>query len=81
LPQEWKEFVIVPVYKKDDKTVCNNYGRISILSTSHRILSNILLAKLTPYVSKIIGHHHCGFHCNRATTVNIFHIYQILEKK
>jgi hypothetical protein len=25
LPQEWKESIIVPIYKKVDKTDCNNY--------------------------------------------------------
>jgi hypothetical protein len=25
LPQQWKESVIVPIYKKGDKTDCNNY--------------------------------------------------------
>jgi hypothetical protein len=25
LPQQWKESITVPIYKKDDKTDCNNY--------------------------------------------------------
>jgi hypothetical protein len=25
LPQQWKESIIVPIYKKGDKTDCNNY--------------------------------------------------------
>jgi hypothetical protein len=25
LPQQWKEFIIVPIYKSGDKTDCNNY--------------------------------------------------------
>jgi hypothetical protein len=25
LPQQWKESISVPIYKKGDKTVCNNY--------------------------------------------------------
>ena len=31
LPEEWKESTIVPIYKKDDKTDCNNYRGISLL--------------------------------------------------
>jgi hypothetical protein len=25
LPQKWKESIIVPIYKKSDKTDCSNY--------------------------------------------------------
>jgi hypothetical protein len=50
LPEEWKESVIVPIYMKGDKTDCNNYRGISLLSTTYKILSNILLSRLTPYV-------------------------------
>jgi len=47
----------------------------------HKILSNILLARLTPYAEVIIVDHQCGFQCNRSTTDHITCIHQILEKK
>jgi hypothetical protein len=43
LPEQWKESIIVPIYKKGDKPNCSNYRGISLLSTSYNILSNILL--------------------------------------
>jgi hypothetical protein len=49
LPQQWKESITVPINKKGDKTDCNNYRGISFLSTAYKILSNILLARSTPY--------------------------------
>jgi hypothetical protein len=30
LPEEWKESIIVPIYKKGDKTDCNNFWSISL---------------------------------------------------
>jgi hypothetical protein len=45
LPNQWKESIIVPVHKKGDKTDCNNYCGISLLSTSYKILSNTLLSR------------------------------------
>jgi hypothetical protein len=81
LPQQWKESIIVPVPEMGDKTDCIIYRGISLLSTSYKILSNILLARLTPYVNEIIGDHQCGFHRNRSTMDQIFYIRQILEKK
>jgi hypothetical protein len=56
-------------FKEGDKTDCNNYRRISFLSTAYKILSDILLARLTPYVNEIIGDHRCGFRRIRFSTV------------
>jgi hypothetical protein len=51
------------------------------LSASYKILSNILLARLTLYADEIIGDHQYGFRRNRSTTDQIFYIRQKLEKK
>jgi hypothetical protein len=72
------------LYSEIHRLICciwNNYRGISLLSTAYEILSNILLARLTPYVNEIIGDHQCGFCCNRSTTDQIFYIRQIPEKK
>jgi hypothetical protein len=81
LPHQWKASVVIPIHKKGDKTKCSNYRGISLLPTSYNILSNILLSRLIPCAFEIIGDHQCGFRCNRSTTVQIFYISQILEKK
>jgi len=81
LPEEWKESIIVPIHKKGDKTDCNNYGGISHLPTTYKILSNILLSRLITYGKEIIGDHQCGFQRNRSTIDHIFCIPQILDKK
>jgi hypothetical protein len=81
LPEQWKESIILPVHKKGDKTDCNNYLGISLLSTSYKILSTILLSRLSLYIDEIIGDHQCGFRGNRSTADQIFCIHQILEKK
>jgi len=61
LPEEWKELIIVPVCKKGDKTDWGNYRGISFLSSTYKILSNILLTGLTPYAEEIIGERKCAF--------------------
>jgi hypothetical protein len=68
LPHQWKESIVVPIHKKGDKTDCSNYRGISLLSTSYKMLSNILLSMLIPYADEIIGDHQCGFRRNRSTT-------------
>jgi hypothetical protein len=37
LPDQWMESIIVPIHKKGDKTDCNNYRGISLLSTSYKL--------------------------------------------
>ena len=43
---------------------CNNYRGISLLSTSYKNLSNILLLKMTPSANEIIGEYQYGFRRN-----------------
>ena len=81
LPKEWKESIIIPIFKKGDKTDCNNYRGISLLTTCYKIFSNILLNRLTPYAEEIIGDYQCGFRRNRSTTDQMFTVRQLLEKK
>ena len=81
LPEEWKESIIVPILKKGDKTDCNNYRGFSLLPTTYKILSNILLSRFIPYAKEIIGDHQCDFRRNRSAIDHIFCIRQMLEKK
>jgi hypothetical protein len=48
LPHQWKEPIAVRIHKQGDKTDCSNYRAISLLSTSYKILSNILRYRLIP---------------------------------
>jgi hypothetical protein len=64
-----------------EKTDCNYYRQMSLLSTSYKMLSNILLSRLSPYIVEIIGGHRRGFCLGRSTTHQIVCIRQILEKK
>jgi sorting nexin-29 len=80
LPQQWKESITVPIYKKGDTNDCNNYRGISLLQTTHKILSNILTSRLMSCVYKITGDHQGEFRHNISTTDKIFCIRQTLEK-
>ena len=37
LPDEWKESIILPIYKMGDKTDCNNYRGISLLPSTFQV--------------------------------------------
>jgi hypothetical protein len=53
--------LLLHLFKKGAKTDCCNYRRILLLSTAYKILYNILLPRLTPYVKEITGDRQCGF--------------------
>jgi sorting nexin-29 len=72
---------VVPIHKRGNKIDCSNYRGISLPSTSYKILSNILLARLPPYADEIIGDHQRGFRHNRSSTDQILYFRHILEKK
>jgi hypothetical protein len=61
LPDQWKESITVPIYKKSNKTDCSNYRGISLLSTSYKISFNILVSRLSSYIDEIIGIITVGF--------------------
>jgi hypothetical protein len=61
---------------KGGKSECSYYPGLSLLSTSYRILSNILLSRLSPYIDEIIGDNQC----NGSTTDQNVCTREILEK-
>jgi len=79
--EDWKESIIVPIYKKGGKLDCVKYRDIPLLSTTYKVLSSILLSSLTLYAEEIIKNHQCGFRSNKSTTNHTFCIPQILQKK
>ena len=81
MPEELKQSIIALICKKVDITDCSNYRGVSILSTTYKILSNILLSRLTPYAQEIIEDHQCGFRRNRLTTDHIFCSHKILGRE
>jgi hypothetical protein len=56
LPEEWKEPIIVPIYKKGNITDC-----ISLLPITYKIVFNVLLSSLIPYAEEITEDHQRGF--------------------
>jgi hypothetical protein len=75
-PEHWKWLITVPVYKQGDKTGCNSYRGISLLSNTYKMLSNILLSRLTPYSEEITGDHQVDFE----TTGQLLTIYSTFIK-
>ena len=80
MPTEWNVSIIFPIQEKGDIMECLNDRGVSLLNTAYKILSNILVARISPTAENIIGNYQCGIQKNRSTTNKIFTLRQILEK-
>ena len=54
-PQDWRRDLICPIYKKGDKTNCNNYRGISLMSHAYKVYERILEARLREYIESKLG--------------------------
>jgi len=69
LPEEWEEPIIVPIYKKGDKTDCSDYKGISFSQIRTQFMQNSAVKVKTPYTEEITEDRQCGFRRrNRPTT-------------
>jgi len=79
IPEKWKE-TIVPIHKRGDTDRCENYRGIALGNATYKILSNIILGKIKPYIEKNIGDYQNGLRDGRSVIDNIFELKIINEK-
>jgi len=72
--------IIVPMYKKAGSYRYENYRGIALGNAAYKILANIVLEKIKPYIEKIISNYQNGFRDGRAVTDNILALKIINEK-
>jgi len=71
----WTNATLTPLFKKKDRTQCNNYRGISLLSVPGKVLSLILLERL-----QVIIDPQCGFRKGRGTVDQIWVVRQIVVR-
>jgi len=83
VPQDFKDASIIHLYKrKGDHACCNNHRGISLLSVAGKVLTRVLLNRLTQHVDElgILPESQCGFRTSHDTTDMIFLARQLQEK-
>ena len=80
IPEMWEEGIIIPLHKKGDRLVCNNYRGISLWPTAYKIFTKIIHQRLTPYSESIIGEYQAGFRRGRSTNDQLFTMRQLTER-
>lgn len=77
LPKEWTEAIICPIYKKGDKSECQNYRGIALLNVAYKILATYLKNKLIEEMEINIGEYQSGFRQGRSVIDQIFALREI----
>jgi len=60
-PRQWKEGIIVPIYKKGDPLKTSNYRGITLLSCVGKLYSRVIDRQLRIYLEKILVEEQAGF--------------------
>lgn len=81
-PDEWTKAIIVPIYKKGDKTMTENYRGISLLSLISKCYTAILNKRLVHWIedNSKLTESQAGFRRGYSTFDHIFTLHAIVEK-
>lgn len=81
VPQDWRDTILVSLFKKGDRSECGNFRGISLLSTVGKVFARILLNRLISAVAvDVLPESQSGFRAQRGTSDMIFSARQIQEK-
>jgi len=79
LPKEWTTSTVIPVFKKGARSLCENHRGISLVNVASKVLSGLILHRLTDHREKQIRENQAGFRPGRGCIDHIFALRQILE--
>ena len=79
LPNQWREEIICPTYKKGDRLDCKNYRPITLLNVAFKIFVIILNQSLVDIIETELSDYQSGFRPNRSKIDNIFMITKLLK--
>ena len=81
VPQDMRDAKIVTLYKnKGDRSDCNNYRGISLLSIVGKLYARVVLVRLQKLAERVYPESQCGFRAERSTVDMIFSLRQLQEK-
>src|SRR5664279_4512148 len=80
IPEEWKQSIIVPIFKKKDKLVCDNYRGISLLCHAEKLIATIILHRIRSHTEEILSEAQAGFRSGRSTIDQLLSLRILAEK-
>jgi hypothetical protein len=80
IPEDWLRSIVVPLFKKGDKSICDNWRGISLLSVVSKMFTYIILRRLVAAVDPKISECQAGFRKARGCVDQIFSLRRIKEQ-
>jgi hypothetical protein len=80
IPEEWEEGLIIKIPKKGDLANCNNWRGITLLRTSSKILTRVILNRIQDTVEQHLRKEQAGFRKHRSCVDLINTLRIILEQ-
>ena len=77
---DWRDAIIIPIPKKGDLQVCDNWRGISLLDVAGKIFARILQERLQSIANNILPESQCGFRRGHGCVDMVFAAQQLLEK-
>lgn len=81
-PSDWAKAIIVPIFKKGDFKLTDNYRGVSLLSLMSKCFTSVLNKRLVMWVEKhkILTESQAGFRKDYSTADHIFTLNAIVER-
>ena len=81
VPQDMRDAKIITLYKnKGERSDCNNYRGISLLSAVGKVFARVILIRLQRLAEQVYPESQCRFRAGRSTADMIFSLRQLQEK-
>lgn len=80
IPDGWRKTLCVPIPKKKNAKVANDFRKITLASAAYKVYASWLLGHLIQQTTPI-GNHQAGFLNERSTVDHIFTARRIMEEK
>ena len=81
IPEEWNSAVIIPLFKKGDRTRCGNYRGISLLDVCLKVYEKVLLNRIGKAIDPYMRENQAGFRPGRGCVDQIFTLRHLLQHR
>ena len=83
IPQDWRDVLVVPIFKKGERHIAANYRPVSLTSISCKILEHIIHSNIMKHfdTNKILTDTQHGFRKNRSTESQLLVTVQEIVKR